>query len=94
MKQFLPDGLIGMAFPELANFRTDPVFQSLIAQNQPTLPEFGFKLTTLDSELFLGGVNHDLYNGRFTQNPITHTVGNGYFQCGYIFTGAIGILAD
>ncbi|KAF5370147.1 hypothetical protein D9758_001280 [Tetrapyrgos nigripes] len=69
--EFPPDGLMGMAFPAISEFGANPVFQTLIAQGQVDEPVFAFKLSTSGSELFLGGVNNDLFTGEFTQVPVT-----------------------
>ena len=65
---------MGMAFPQVSAFGGDPVFQTLVAQRKVTLPQFSFKLTSSDSELFLGGVNRNLFTGSFTQSPVIRVV--------------------
>ncbi|KAJ3715622.1 acid protease [Lentinula guzmanii] len=75
--EFPPDGLMGMAFPQISVFQADPVFQTLIAQGVVTAPEFGVKLATTGSELFLGGVDTALFQGDFTQSPVTQV---GFWQ--------------
>ncbi|KAH7919100.1 acid protease [Leucogyrophana mollusca] len=73
IQNFLPDGLMGMAFKALAEYTANPVFQSLVAQGQSSQPVFAFKLAATGSELFLGGTNPALYTGDFTYV-------NGYWQ--------------
>ncbi|KAJ3829455.1 acid protease [Lentinula raphanica] len=75
--EFPPDGLMGMAFPEISVFQANPVFQTLIAQGAVTASQFGVKLATSGSELFLGGVDTALFEGDFTNNPVTEV---GFWQ--------------
>ena len=63
-----------MAFPEISEFNANPVFQTLIAQDTVDEPVFSFKLSETGSELFLGGVDNDLFTGEFTQVPVTQVV--------------------
>lgn len=65
---------MGMAFPQISDFGANPVFQTLVAQRKTTVSEFAFKLATSGSELFLGGVNSNLFTGAFTQNRVTSVV--------------------
>ncbi|KAJ3812930.1 acid protease [Lentinula aff. lateritia] len=75
--EFPPDGLMGMAFQEISVFQAVPVFQTLVAQGVVTAPEFGVKLATTGSQLFLGGVDTALFQGDFTTNPVTQV---GFWQ--------------
>ncbi|KAA1466106.1 acid protease [Dentipellis sp. KUC8613] len=75
--EFPPDGLLGMAFPQISVFGDNPFFQTLVAQGKVTSSEFGVKLSTSGSELFLGGVDTSLFTGSFTQNPVTEV---GFWQ--------------
>ncbi|KIK65519.1 hypothetical protein GYMLUDRAFT_94161 [Collybiopsis luxurians FD-317 M1] len=74
---FPPDGLMGMAFPQISVFQANPVFQTLSAQGAVTASEFGVKLASAGSELFLGGVDIDLFQGDFTNSPVTQV---GFWQ--------------
>ena len=76
--QFPADGLMGMAFPSLSAYPADPVFQSLVSQNQMDESVFSFKLATSGSELYLGGANSALYTGGFTYTPVTNQVSRGF----------------
>ncbi|XP_006459904.1 hypothetical protein AGABI2DRAFT_149875 [Agaricus bisporus var. bisporus H97] len=76
-EQFPPDGLMGMAFPQISEFRANPFFQTLVAQGGADAPQFGFKLSTQGSELFLGGVNNNSFTGEFTNIDITQ---QGFWQ--------------
>jgi len=64
LANFPPDGLVGMAFPALSVFGDNPLFSTLVAQGTVP-PVFGFKLAETGSELFLGGVNRNLFTGAF-----------------------------
>lgn len=81
-----------MAFPEISEFGSNPVFQTLIAQGKTSSPEFTFKLNTSGSSLFLGGVDSDLFTGTFTKVPVTQVVGS---FCTYHFQQTMaGLLAS
>lgn len=75
--QFPPDGLLGLGYQTISQYNSPPFFQTLVAQNKPTDPVFAFKFAALGSELFLGGVNTNLYKGNFTYAPVTT---RGYWQ--------------
>jgi Eukaryotic aspartyl protease len=55
-----------MGFQALSVNNITPLFQTLISQNAVTSPVFSFKLDTSGSELYLGGMNRNLYTGDFT----------------------------
>jgi cathepsin D len=74
INEFPPDGLMGMAFPQISVFGANPVFQTLVAQGVPTASQFSFKLATSGSELFLGGADSSQFTGSFTNVPLTHVV--------------------
>ncbi|KAJ7591279.1 acid protease [Mycena floridula] len=75
--QFPPDGLLGLAFLEIAQFGLDPLFESLVAQKQTKDSVFAFKLSESGASLSLGGVDPNLFTGQFTQNPVTQV---GFWQ--------------
>ncbi|KAG5654486.1 hypothetical protein H0H81_001985 [Sphagnurus paluster] len=77
IRNFPADGLVGMAFPEISSFGAEPLFHSLVAQNQTVAPQFGFKLAENGSELFLGGVNTDLIKGDLVYTPV---IQQGFWQ--------------
>jgi len=77
LDEFPPDGLLGMGFEQISVFGNNPFFQTAIAQGKPTAGEFGVKLATSGSELFLGGVDTKLVSGAFTQVPVTQV---GFWQ--------------
>jgi len=74
---FSPDGLMGMAFKSLSSYGANPVFQSLVEQKRTAESVFAFKLTSIGSELYIGGVNKKLYTGEFTYAPV---VEKAYWQ--------------
>lgn len=65
---------MGMAFKSISDYHAEPVFSSLITQNQSDEAMFAFKLAHDDSELYLGGVNKALYKGDFTWLSLTEEV--------------------
>jgi hypothetical protein len=67
---YFPDGLLGMAFPSLSIFHAPPLFQTLFAQSTLTQPQFAFKSTETGAELYLGGINAELYIGNITYIPL------------------------
>ncbi|KAI0037915.1 acid protease, partial [Auriscalpium vulgare] len=69
--EFPADGLLGMAFKSLSDYNANPLFQSLIAQGKVAEESFGFYFADSGSELFIGGVNDDLYSGDFTTVDVT-----------------------
>ncbi|KAG6375808.1 aspartic peptidase domain-containing protein [Boletus reticuloceps] len=74
---FAPDGLMGMAFPNISVFYANPIVQTLIAERQLSDPVFAFKLASSGSELSIGGVNQLLYKGNVTYAPVTR---QGFWQ--------------
>jgi cathepsin D len=68
--QGLEDGILGLGFHSVSDFKAPLVFQTLIDKNLVDSPVFAMKLQDpgMDSELTLGGLNPDLYTG-----PITYT---------------------
>ncbi|KAI0785249.1 aspartic peptidase domain-containing protein [Abortiporus biennis] len=70
--RFPPDGILGMGYQTISQYNTPPFFQTLVSEKKPTQPVFAFKLATSGSELFLGGVNMDLYTGPITYTTVTH----------------------
>jgi len=71
ISQFPPDGLMGMAFQSIAVFNASPPFQTLVSEGVEREPVFSFKLAASGSELFLGGVNTELFTGKITWVPLT-----------------------
>jgi cathepsin D len=74
---FPADGLMGMAFRQLSQFNSTPVFQTLVAQGSTDSPVFSFRLTPTSAELFIGGSNDKLFTGNITYTPVTQ---EGYWS--------------
>ena len=71
---FLPDGILGLAFPSLSVYGATPVFHTLAAQGSLPANTFGVYLAENGSELYLGGTNNKLHKGDFTHVPLTREV--------------------
>ncbi|KIK96001.1 hypothetical protein PAXRUDRAFT_774687 [Paxillus rubicundulus Ve08.2h10] len=74
---FPADGLMGMAFQSLSDYKASPLFQSLLSEGQVDEPVFAFKLAASGSELFIGGTNTALYTGGFSYADVTQ---EGYWE--------------
>ena len=72
--QFPADGLLGMAYKSISNYRANPVFQTLVSQGQVSTPVFSLYLAESGSELYIGGTNQNHYKGSFTYMPVTTPV--------------------
>jgi hypothetical protein len=89
------DGLMGMAFPSIANSKTLPYFFNLINQGKVNPSEFSFYLgraksgTAANSEMYLGGRNEAKYTGAFTSVPVTSQT---YWQVA--IDGAVSVCSD
>ncbi|KAN0136868.1 acid protease [Lactarius tabidus] len=77
LTQFVPDGIIGLAFPSISVFHAPAIIQTLVAQCALPVNSFGMYLGQNYSELYLSGSNNRLYKGDFTYVPLTH---EGYWQ--------------
>ncbi|KAG1722912.1 acid protease [Suillus lakei] len=78
--EFPPDGLSGLAFPEISQFEGSPLFQTLAESGNLPQSVFGFKLSTIpgESEMVIGGTNTSLYHSdTLTYVPVTE---KGYWQ--------------
>ena len=74
---FPPDGLMGMAFEQISEYKAPPVFQTLVKEKQVGSAEFGFTLLESGSELYLGGVDKSKVSGDLTYTAVTTP---GYWQ--------------
>ncbi|KAF9224269.1 acid protease [Gyrodon lividus] len=77
VNRFRADGVMGMAFQSISQYNQSPVFQTLVTQGQTDEPIFAFRLAAPRPELYLGGVNPDMYIGDFTY---VHVIQPGYWQ--------------
>jgi hypothetical protein len=77
---FTPDGVAGLAFPQVALFGFNDLFSTLVSQDIVTEPRFGMKLAASGSELFLGGVNTDLFTGEIANTPVTQLVSIFHYE--------------
>ncbi|KAG6918902.1 hypothetical protein DXG01_010557 [Tephrocybe rancida] len=74
VESFPPDGLLGMAFEKISAFHAPPLTETLFAQKQLDVSQFGFKLAS-PSELSLGGINFDLIDAdTLVWTPVTQKV--------------------
>ncbi|KAF8274300.1 Asp-domain-containing protein [Lactarius quietus] len=85
LTNFYPDGVLGLAFPSLSEFKASPVFQTLVDQNALPADHFGLHLASEGSELYLGGTNDEFYTGDFYYTPVTHpSYWTSYFDALYL----------
>ena len=88
---------MGMGFQEISVFNEPPFFQTLVNQGVVASPEFGVKLATTGSELFLGGVDSALFTGPLTSVPVTTVVGvlrHAHLSCFHVQWRDVGVLAS
>ena len=68
------DGIVGLAFPQMAAYDENPVFDSIIKQNKLEKNEFGFFMDHGDSQqtskLILGGVDETLFSGQLKYHKV------------------------
>ena len=76
-ENFPADGLMGMGFEQISDFGANPVFQTLVENNQTSQPIFSFNLASNGSELFIGGVDPDKFTGEISHVPVTQV---GFWQ--------------
>ncbi|KAK1328928.1 hypothetical protein QTO34_011098 [Cnephaeus nilssonii] len=70
------DGILGMAYPNMAVGNAPTVMQGMLQQGQLTLPIFSFYFSRQPTrqyggELILGGVDNQLYSGQIVWAPVT-----------------------
>lgn len=73
------DGILGLAYPSLSQFRQNPYFVNAKAQGSVKAGVFAFKLAKSGSELYLGGTNSKLYSGSIEYHSVT---GSAFWQIG------------
>jgi cathepsin D len=71
------DGILGLAFPAISNLQKDPFFVNANSQGVVASNEFGFKLASSGSELYLGGANPSWFTGSIEFHGVVST---GYWQ--------------
>ncbi|XP_070151124.1 lysosomal aspartic protease-like [Polyergus mexicanus] len=86
------DGILGMGYPSISVDGVTPVFNNMIQQHLVQEPIFSFYLNRnpsaeVGSELILGGVDHDHYEGNITYFPVTH---ESYWQFGLDYVTIAG----
>ncbi|KAF7316715.1 Acid protease [Mycena chlorophos] len=69
------DGILGLAFPAISNLNENPFFYTADSDGSVPTNEFGFKLASSGSELYLGGANDDLYSGDIEFNEVDSSQG-------------------
>jgi cathepsin D len=69
-----------MAYPALSNMKENPFFITAYKQGAVPYNEFGFYLSTNNSELYLGGTNPDLYSGDIEYHNLSSS--SGFWQIG------------
>ncbi|XP_016078769.1 PREDICTED: gastricsin [Miniopterus natalensis] len=70
------DGILGMAYPNMAVGNAPTVMQGMLQQGQLSLPIFSFYFSRQPThqyggELILGGVDNRLYSGQIVWAPVT-----------------------
>ncbi|CAK6439198.1 unnamed protein product [Pipistrellus nathusii] len=70
------DGILGMAYPNMAVGSAPTVMQGMLQQGQLSLPIFSFYFSRQPTrqyggELILGGVDNQLYSGQIVWAPVT-----------------------
>jgi len=86
------DGLLGMAFDDLANSKKTTPFHMLVQSGQLSAPVFGFFLTHegMGGELTLGGTDQAHYQGELAWVPLsTPTYGFWELPLQYISGGGV-----
>ncbi|XP_069616219.1 gastricsin-like [Ranitomeya imitator] len=78
------DGILGLAYPSIAEGGATTVMQEMIQQNLIDQPLFGFYLSGQEStqdggEVAFGGVDQNYYSGQITWTPVTSET---YWQIG------------
>jgi len=62
---------MGLAFRSLSSYPASSLFETLVQEGKVAKPVFSIKLTSDGGELYLGGMNHDLYRGEIIYTPVT-----------------------
>eukprot|EP00061_Rhincodon_typus_P018806 g48137.t1 len=75
------DGILGLAYPNIASSHVTPVFDNMVSENLVKQDLFAFYLTRQEgqsgSEVVFGGVDPNHYTGQINWVPVTR---EGYWQ--------------
>ncbi|OCH94249.1 acid protease [Obba rivulosa] len=74
------DGLIGLAFPALSNLKQNPFVVTASNEKAIQSSEFGIKLASSGSEIYLGGTDSSLFTGAIEYHQLSSS--NGFWQIG------------
>ncbi|KAJ7142091.1 acid protease [Mycena crocata] len=69
------DGILGLAFPALSNLGQNPFFNTASNAGTVDANQFSFYLASSGSELYLGGVNEDLFTGEIEFHDVDSSTG-------------------
>jgi len=69
------DGILGLAYPSLSNLGENPFFNTANEQGTAQENQFGFKLASSGSELYIGGVDEDLFTGDIEYHDVDTSTG-------------------
>lgn len=72
------DGILGLAYPSISQLKQNPWFNSALKAGVVSSGEFGFKLASSGSELYLGGTDSSLYSGSLEYHDIDTS--SGFWQ--------------
>lgn len=68
------DGIMGMGYQSISQMNVPPFFQSLMKENKVANAQFSFNLESagseVNSELYLGGANPNMYKGDIEWHPV------------------------
>jgi len=103
------DGILGLAFPKIAQDGVKPVFDVFMDNGLVDQSVFSFYLDSnpgsTRSELLIGGVNQDHFTGKFVYQPLSATdywsvnmsgvkVGSNTISCGGVFSKYCQAIVD
>jgi hypothetical protein len=63
---FPADGMLGLGFQSISQYYATSLVETLISEGKLSHAAFSFKLTPDGGELYIGGVNEQLYTGDIT----------------------------
>ncbi|RDX50372.1 protease [Lentinus brumalis] len=74
------DGIFGLGFRAISQLGHNPYFFTAIEEGAVSQNVFSFKLSKTGSELFIGGINEELYTGRIEFHNLSSA--RGFWQIG------------